>query len=296
MYSLDLKKVAINLYNNYNSLRKVAKLLNIGKSTIHRWINNLSNNKKKINIDNIIAFIHQCINKNKFIKMKDIQRKIHNKFQRKLSLSFIYCIITKKIKYTYKKVNNKFYNKSIKDLHKKQKEFEKKLKTINTNNIICIDETYVHVNVTPAYGWAKIGERLTEYKKCNPIKYSIIVAINNKKVINYDICTKNINTEKYFTFMKKLNELYTNKYFLMDNASFHKSKKIIELFANSTNKILYIPPYSPQYNPIELVFSQIKHYISSSIKKKNISLIKKSFKIVKKSHLQNYYNYSFKTN
>src|SRR3990170_7918324 len=55
------------------------------------------------------------------------------------------------------------------------------------------------------------------------------------------------------TFSKpvKLNELYTNHYFLTDNVSFHKSKKISDLMQNSYNDLLYIPPYSPEFNPIE---------------------------------------------
>ena len=46
----------------------------------------------------------------------------------------------------------------------------------------------------------------------------------------------------------------------MDNVSFHKSKSITNSLINN-NKILYIPPYSPQFNPIEEVFSFVKNKI-----------------------------------
>jgi len=60
MYSSDLKSRAINLYYKFLSFRKVASLLLIGKSTLHRWIHavNFSNNtSNKTNIQHIINFI-----------------------------------------------------------------------------------------------------------------------------------------------------------------------------------------------------------------------------------------------
>lgn len=51
----------------------------------------------------------------------------------------------------------------------------------------------------------------------------------------------------------------------MDNINFHKSKNIIEIIKKSNNEILFIPPYSPEFNPIEKVFSVFKAYINKNI-------------------------------
>ena len=48
--------------------------------------------------------------------------------------------------------------------------------------------------------------------------------------------------------------------FLLDNVSFHHSKAFINLANTRGWKILYTPPYSPQYNPIELIFSHVKRH------------------------------------
>ena len=50
----------------------------------------------------------------------------------------------------------------------------------------------------------------------------------------------------------------------MDNVLFHKTKIICDLFNKSTNKSLFIPPYSPQFNPIENVFAVIKNQFKYS--------------------------------
>ena len=44
----------------------------------------------------------------------------------------------------------------------------------------------------------------------------------------------------------------------MDNAAFHKSSLIYEMLENAGHKLLYLPPYSPDLNPIEKKWAQAK--------------------------------------
>lgn len=48
---------------------------------------------------------------------------------------------------------------------------------------------------------------------------------------------------------------------VMDNARIHHHESITELIKGRGYKILYLPPYSPDFNPIELAFSSIKAYV-----------------------------------
>ena len=43
----------------------------------------------------------------------------------------------------------------------------------------------------------------------------------------------------------------------MDNASFHKSAKTKELIESVVCKVIFLPPYSPDFNPIEKFWSNI---------------------------------------
>ncbi len=45
---------------------------------------------------------------------------------------------------------------------------------------------------------------------------------------------------------------------IMDNAAFHKSSKTREIIEQAGAKLLYLPPYSPDFNPIEHDFSALK--------------------------------------
>jgi len=48
---------------------------------------------------------------------------------------------------------------------------------------------------------------------------------------------------------------------VMDNLSVHKSERVRELIEEAGAHLLYLPPYSPDFNPIEEAFSKIKHLI-----------------------------------
>lgn len=295
MYSTDLKLRAIELYKKFNSYRYIENLLKIGKSTVHRWVNNINNisNKKLVDINKLVEFIHKLLLKDSFITLLTIKNKIFDKFKQSFSLSFIHTIIIKKLKFSYKKVNHKLFHKSIDDLFLKQKQFLENIKSVNKDNIICIDETYIHSNYFTSYGWCQRNKRLMHFKKSNPIKYSMLMAISNKKIINYEIYKCNVDKIIFANFMRKLNNKFVNHHFLMDNVSFHKTKLITDILSSSSNKLLYIPPYSPQFNPIEEVFSQLKRNLRQFNKCTIIQKIIKSISLISSINLLNYYRHSF---
>jgi transposase len=53
----------------------------------------------------------------------------------------------------------------------------------------------------------------------------------------------------------------------MDNASFHKSQKIRDLIESVGCRLIFSPPYSPDLNPIEKFWANMKRWIKSKISK-----------------------------
>lgn len=51
---------------------------------------------------------------------------------------------------------------------------------------------------------------------------------------------------------------------VMDNASFHHTEKIKDMFLNAGVKLVYLPTYSPDLNPIEEFFFELKAYIKKN--------------------------------
>ena len=268
MHNKNLINIVKKFYDNNNfSIRKVSEIFNIPKSTVHRWLHcdaNSSNkkhrtNKNAQNIYNYKILISDELKKYPFCRAVDLQKKIHNKFGLKISISSIY-IYVHQLGFRFKKVPKRnFTNKNL--LLEKRQKFKNKIKNIKYKDVICIDESYFYSNSINEYGWLNKNSETLVHTKANPIKYTLLMAISCYKIVSYEIF-KNTNADQnlFCSFLKnKVFPLCSHKYILMDNAKFHKTKLINDLFNNSNNKQLFIPPYSPQFNPIENVFGVIKN-------------------------------------
>src|SRR3712207_9103487 len=51
---------------------------------------------------------------------------------------------------------------------------------------------------------------------------------------------------------------------VMDNLSAHKGERVKELIEGRSCELIYLPPYSPEFNPIEEAFSKIKDFLRKS--------------------------------
>ena len=52
---------------------------------------------------------------------------------------------------------------------------------------------------------------------------------------------------------------------VMDNASFHKSEPLRELIEQAGCELLFLPPYSPDFNKIEKFWARLKHYLGQTL-------------------------------
>jgi len=88
---------------------------------------------------------------------------------------------------------------------------------------------------------------------------------------------------------------------IVDNASIHTSKlvedKLIPLLQALNITLVYLPTYSPELNPIELVFSKVKHYIRHSPHRYNQdfqSLVLEAFSYVSIDNVSSFYEHCMK--
>ena len=87
--------------------------------------------------------------------------------------------------------------------------------------------------------------------------------------------------EKWFKEMF-LNEVEENKAIVMDNAAFHCKSRLYELCknANKNLKLIFLPPYSPDLNPIEKYWASLKKNLKKN-NKNNISLEESIYQLFK---------------
>lgn len=303
MYSLDTKIIVVNLYKKFQNCRIVAKLTSISRSTISRWINldslepKIRINKKRKLTSLVIDYIKKSIKSNPFLTLSQTQNKINKKFSINIALSTIFNAY-RLLNISYKKVTKRYFKISIRNYKSNVNKFRKDVSKINKDDIISIDECAIYKNSIKEYGRTS-HKRLLSFRKIRQnTKTNLLMAINNKQIIAYQFYEKPIKTDNFNEFLKtNILDKYTNKYLLMDNATIHKTNKGIDQINKSNNYPLFIPPYSPQLNPIEEVFSKIKNtFRRLNTKSPSINFlnkIQKSFKSISQKDLTSYYAHSF---
>ena len=244
MYPKEMISIIKTFYiNNDYSIREVANIFNISKSSVHRYINfDITTNHDNTHVKKISKctdthnHIKNMIITNPLITAKTIKQQLKSYFNKDISISGVYLHI-KQLGLTQKKVSKKVCRNKVLLTHQR-KQFKNIIKYIDYNDIICIDETYFSSDISHNYGWSPKGERITCYSNRKSIKkYSMLMAISNNKIIAFKIYNTNVNSAIYYDFLKdQILPTIKNKYILMDNIPFHKTNKITELIANSINK------------------------------------------------------------
>ena len=117
------------------------------------------------------------------------------------------------------------------------------------------------------YGWKARGQRL--YDNCSGNRkgkrITVISAYSNqtKSLIAPMYFDGNTDTEIFNQWIEEflIPSLKQNQTIVPDNAAFHKSQKTKELIEAVNCHVLYLPPYSPDFNPIEQKWEHVKNLV-----------------------------------
>jgi len=132
---------------------------------------------------------------------------------------------------------------------------------IDVSRLIYLDEMSVNIGMTRLYGRAPKGERIVEY--IPDVRYKRISVISTIRVSGKTNPFAYSGTLNGNLFMQYIWECVvpTLKPFdilVMDRLSSHVMPIISDMVESVGANVVYLPPYSPDLNPIETVFSQVK--------------------------------------
>lgn len=252
--------------------------------------------------DTIVQFIIDYVKKNIISTANDIKILVLKEFKIDISLQLIYNIL-KKNNFTYRKLRKNNNPYSIEEQVDQFKIIIKNHNEKNINNCISIDEMSFVLNSKPDYGWfLKNEDSIIKMNNKNIIskRFSILMAASNKKIIHYKLCIKGVKTDFFIDFMTELKNLDINneKYYLLDNARVHKSKKFT-LFMNENHmNVVYNAPYHSDTNPIENIFSMLRNNLNRNDNESIDSLTKSIndfIAIDNETKYKNIFNHSINT-
>ncbi len=136
---------------------------------------------------------------------------------------------------------------------------------LDPSRLVFIDETWIKTNMAPLRGWAQKGKRLRSFAphghwrtmtflgalRCNGLTAPCV----------FD--GRPINGQCFRAYVEQilLPSLRPGDIVIMDNLGSHKAAAIRKLIQSAGARLWFLPPYSPDLNPIEQAFSKIKHWM-----------------------------------
>lgn len=262
MHPLDVKYKAIVHYSHFcRSLRTVARLYGVGKSTLQRWVRGKCSsssetkaNRPKHTRQFLLNAVRNALEENPFCTISTIVKHLKTNCGVVLSPSTVSRSI-KAVGFTKKKA---FRTSAAPHDEQRVLQFCRDYQN-NRDDVVCIDEAGFYVGDHPTRGYAPKGRRL--HVASNPSlrrrKLTLIMAVERSGVVHYDISEENCNKSRFIAFVKSLPSA-SGTVLLMDNVAFHHSSESKQALRAKGYSALFIPPYSPRLNAIENVFSVLK--------------------------------------
>ena len=138
---------------------------------------------------------------------------------------------------------------------------------LNPKQVIFIDETWAKTNMTRLRGRCAIGDRLVEKVPHGHWKTTtLIAALDHAGIRCATTVDGAINAQVFEAFVGQVlvPTLRRGDVVVLDNLSSHKSASTREMIESVGATLLFLPPYSPDFNPIELAFAKLKQLLRSA--------------------------------
>jgi transposase len=127
--------------------------------------------------------------------------------------------------------------------------------------LVFVDEMGTNTSLSPLRAWSPRGERAHCTVPRNRGRNTTLLASMSVEGIGPSLAIVGpVDAQVFETYLQRvlLPELRPGQVVVMDNLSAHKTQKVRELVEGAGCELLYLPPYSPDLNPIEEAFSKIK--------------------------------------
>ena len=145
-------------------------------------------------------------------------------------------------------------------LRRRQAWFDGQLE-LNPERLVFIDETWASTNMARTHGRAPQGRRLRAGAPHGHWKTTTFTAgLRSTGLIAPFVLDGPINREAFEVYVERVlfPELKPGDVVIMDNLSSHKGPRVREMIEAAGAKLLHLPPYSPDFNPIEKAFAKLK--------------------------------------
>ena len=150
---------------------------------------------------------------------------------------------------------------------RRREQWRKYQDRLDPARLVFVDETWAKTNMAPLRGWAPVGERLrakVPYGHWRTMTF--IAALRHDRIDAPCVLDQPINGTSFLAWIEQFlaPTLAAGDIVILDNLSSHKHPAVRQAIRRAGAKLLFLPPYSPDLNPIEQVFAKLKHLLSAA--------------------------------
>lgn len=130
-----------------------------------------------------------------------------------------------------------------------------------SKHLVFLDESGVNIDLIRRYGRATSNNRVVDSSPLNtPRTRTVLAAMRMDGAIIPTTYEGGTTGDIFVNYLKEtlLPSLKPNDIIVMDNLKSHHVAAVAQVLADSGHKALYLPPYSPDFNPIEMLWSKMK--------------------------------------
>ncbi len=133
--------------------------------------------------------------------------------------------------------------------------------SVDASRLVFIDETWAKTNMTRTHGHCAIGKRLVDKVPHGRWKtMTFLAALRSDRIDAPCVFDGPINGELFRAYVEQalVPTLKPGDIVVMDNLGSHKGQAVRRALRRAGAKLFFLPPYSPDLNPIEQVFAKLK--------------------------------------
>jgi transposase len=133
--------------------------------------------------------------------------------------------------------------------------------SLDARGLVFVDEMGTNISLSPLYAWAPKGQRAHCSVPRNRGANTTVLSSMSLRGMGPSLTVEGATTSAVFeAYMEQVlaPTLRKGQVVVMDNLSAHKGERVRQLIEERGCKLIYLPSYSPDYNPIEEAFSKIK--------------------------------------
>ncbi len=146
-------------------------------------------------------------------------------------------------------------------MREKRAKWQENIRPEQLEHLVFLDESGVNTNLTRRYGRNLSSQRVVDHTPLNTPRSTTVLSslrfTGEKAFVTY---TGGTTGERFITYLREtlIPTLKPGDIVVMDNMCSHHVKAVGELLRQNGIVPLYLPPYSPDLNPIEMMWSKMK--------------------------------------